>query len=96
MIQYRNLLAKSDVKRPLVRPRRIVYGDIKTDLQEIGSEGTDWIDLDRDRNMCRDLVNKVMNLRVPLKAGNYFTTRRTIAFSRRTLLHAVRYTNKMT
>jgi len=33
------------------------------DLQEVGSEGMDWIDLAQDR--WRALVNGVMNLRVP-------------------------------
>jgi hypothetical protein len=28
-------------------------------------EGLDWIDLDQDRNRWRELVNAVMNLRVP-------------------------------
>jgi hypothetical protein len=29
--------------------------------------GMEWIDLTQDRNQCRDLVNTVMNLRVPKK-----------------------------
>jgi hypothetical protein len=34
-------------------------------LREIGWDGMDWIDLARDRDQWRDLVNAVMNLRVP-------------------------------
>jgi hypothetical protein len=34
-------------------------------------------------------MNTVMNLRVPLKAGNFQTSLVTISFSRRTLLHGV-------
>ena len=38
---------------------------IKTDLQEVGCDVMDWINLAQDRDMRRTLVNGVMNLRVP-------------------------------
>jgi hypothetical protein len=34
------------------------------DLQEMGWEGMDWIDMAQDRDRWRALVNAVMNLRV--------------------------------
>jgi len=34
-------------------------------LKEIGCEGVDWIELAQDSDQFRDLVNTVMNLRVP-------------------------------
>jgi hypothetical protein len=34
-------------------------------LGEIGWDGMDWIDLAKDRDLWRALVNTVMNLRVP-------------------------------
>ena len=62
---YTVLVGKSEGKRPLGRPRRRWEDNIKMDLQEVGCEGTDWIELPRDRDRWRAVVNAVMNLRVP-------------------------------
>jgi hypothetical protein len=34
------------------------------DLQEVGGGGVDWIELAQDKEIWRELVNAVMNLRV--------------------------------
>jgi hypothetical protein len=52
-------------KSPLGRPRRRWVDNIKIDLREIGWDGVDWIEMARDRNQWRVLVNTVLNLRVP-------------------------------
>jgi len=62
---YRVLVGKPEGKRPLGRPRRRWEDNIKTNLQEVGCGGMDWIDLAQDRDRCRAVVNAVMNLRVP-------------------------------
>jgi hypothetical protein len=39
--------------------------NIKMELQEVGCKEMDWIELVKDRDRWRTLVNAVMNLRVP-------------------------------
>jgi hypothetical protein len=43
-------------------------------FKEIRWECVDWMHLAHDRVQRRDLMNMVMNLRVPLKAGNLVGT----------------------
>jgi len=64
-VVYRVLVGKPEGKRPNVRARRRWEDNIKVDLQEVGSEVMDWIDVAQDRDRWRALVNAVMNLRVP-------------------------------
>jgi len=62
---YRVLVGKPEGKRPLGRPRRRWEDNIKMNLQEVGCGGMDWIELAQDRDRWRELVNAVMNLRLP-------------------------------
>jgi len=62
---YRVLVGKPGGKRPLGRPRRRWEDNIKMDLQEMASEGMDWIYVAQDRDRWRALVNAVMDLGFP-------------------------------
>jgi hypothetical protein len=62
---YRVLVGKPDGRRPLGRPRRRWEDNIRMDLQEVGCECVDWMELAQDRDRWRALVSAVMNLRVP-------------------------------
>ena len=62
---YRFLVGKSEGKRPLGRPRLRWEDNNKMDLQDVGCEVMDWIDLAQDRDRWRAFVNAVMKLRVP-------------------------------
>jgi hypothetical protein len=84
---YRILVGKPEGKRPLGRPRRRRVDNIKKDLREIGWDGMDWIDLAQDRDQCRALVNRVMNLRVPQNAEKFLSSCVTGSFSRSAQLH---------
>ena len=52
---HRVLGGKPEGKRPLGRPRRRWEDNIKTDLQEVGCGGMDWIELAQHRDRWRHL-----------------------------------------
>jgi hypothetical protein len=58
----------------LGRPRRRWEDNIKMDLQELGCEGMDWIEMTHDMDRWWALVNTVMNLRVLKNAGKFLTS----------------------
>jgi hypothetical protein len=62
---YRILVGRPEGRRSLGRPRHRWEDNIKMDLQEVRWEGVDLIDMAQDRDRWRNVVNAVMNLRVP-------------------------------
>ena len=63
--EFRVLVGKPEVKRPLRKSRRRWEYNIKMHLQEVGCGGIDLIELYQDRDRWLAPVNAVMNLRVP-------------------------------
>jgi hypothetical protein len=59
---YGNLRERDHLEE---RPRHRWENNNKMDLKEVGCEDMDWIKLAQERERCRELVNAVMNLRVP-------------------------------
>jgi hypothetical protein len=62
---YRVLVGKPEGKSRLGRPRRRWKDNIKMDVQEMRCGGKYLIELAKDRDSCWELVNAVMNFRVP-------------------------------
>ena len=62
---HKVLVGKTEGKRPLGRPRRRWDDNIKMDLEEVGRDCGDWVELAQDRDSWRVLVSTVMNFRVP-------------------------------
>jgi hypothetical protein len=73
-ILERKLVHINEFSRPLGRPRRGWEDNIKIDLQDVGCECIDWIELAQNLDSWRALVNAVMNLLVPKNAGNFLTS----------------------
>jgi hypothetical protein len=59
---YKVLVGKPEGKRPLGRPGHRWEDNIRMELQEVGCGGMVWIELAKDRDRWRALVNVVMNL----------------------------------
>jgi hypothetical protein len=62
---HRVLVGKPEGKRPVGRPRCRWEDNIKMDLQEVGGNRGDWMELAQDRDRWQALVSTVKNFRVP-------------------------------
>ena len=70
------------------RPRRKWRDNIKLDIQEVRCGVLEWIELAKDSNRWRALVNAMLKLRVPSNAGKFLPSCMPVGFSR-TVLHGV-------
>jgi hypothetical protein len=66
-------VGKPEGKIPLGRPRRRWEDNIKMDLQEVGCEGMDWIELAQDRDRWRALF-ECGNEPFGFHVGNFLTS----------------------
>jgi hypothetical protein len=62
---YLSLFGKPERKRSFGGLGHRWKGNIRMDLREIGWEGVDWMYLAQDGDKWRNLVNTVMDIRVP-------------------------------
>ena len=62
---FKILTGKPTEKKHLGRPRCRWEDNIRMDLEEIGMNAGNWVNLAHDRNYWRALVNAALNLRVP-------------------------------
>jgi hypothetical protein len=67
---YKILIGTLEWERPLGRPRRRWEDGIRMDLRKIGWGSVQWIQLARDMDRWRALVNTVMNLWVLAPRSN--------------------------
>jgi hypothetical protein len=84
-------VGKPEVKKPLGRPRCRWVDNIRMDLGEVGWGDVDWIGLAKERNRWRALVNWVLNLQVPLNAGELSSGLTSSGLSSSAQLHRVSY-----
>ena len=61
---HKVLVGKPEGKRPVRRPRRRWEDNIKMDLEKVGWDCGDWMELVQDRDSWRSLVSTVMNFGV--------------------------------
>ena len=62
---HRVLVGKPEGKKPSGRPRRSREDNIKMDLQKVGGDRADWMELAHDRDGWRTFVGTVRNNRIP-------------------------------
>jgi hypothetical protein len=86
---YRILVRKPEGMRPLGRLRRRSVVNVKMDLEWIEWGYLDCSILAENKDQWRDLVNAVMNLRVPSNAGKFLSGCTTGDLSSRAKLHGV-------
>jgi hypothetical protein len=84
---YRLLVGKPEGKRPLGRPRRKWVDNIRMGHGEVGWGAVNLIGLAQDRNSWRDLVNSLINFRIPYIAGKLWSGLTTGVLSSSAQLH---------
>jgi hypothetical protein len=60
-----DIAMKAKRKESTRKTRRRWVDKIKMDLREMGWDVVDWVDLPQDRGQWKNVVNTVMNIRIP-------------------------------
>jgi hypothetical protein len=68
---YKISVGEHNRRRPLRRLMRRWEDNIRMDLEEIGYDDVNWVHLIQDMEQWLIPMNKLMNLPVPYKAGNF-------------------------
>jgi hypothetical protein len=68
---YRILVTRLEGKRLLGRPKLRREDNIKMGRREMGIDGANWIQLDKDRVQCRAFVKTIIILRVLQEGGTF-------------------------
>jgi hypothetical protein len=76
-------MEKQEGSRSMRIPRCRLEDNIKMDLREIIRGGMGWIDLPKDRDQWRVLINMTMNFQVPRNVGKFLSSCTTGGFRRR-------------
>jgi hypothetical protein len=71
---YNILVEQPEGKEPLGGLRGRWEYNIRMDIGEKGPKVVNWIYMAKDRGYWQDIVNMVMNLRVPQNAHNFLTS----------------------
>jgi hypothetical protein len=87
----RILVANPEGKRPLARPRHRWVNNIKMNHREVRWRGMDLNDLDQCRDEWRELLNTLMDFRIPENIGKFLSIYTAGGFSRRAQLHELSY-----
>ena len=58
-------MGRLEVTVPFGRPGHTLEGNIRMDIKERGCECEDWLDVARDRDKWRAVINAVMDTRIP-------------------------------
>jgi hypothetical protein len=64
-VAYKILVRRLEGTRLFGRLRHIPEDNIRMDLKETGWGSVNWMHLAQDNDLCRDVVNTVINLRFP-------------------------------
>ena len=86
---HEGLVGMSERQETIWNSKRRWEVDVKVNVKERGRVAVNWINPAQDRSRWRGDLNTAMNRRVPLSAGNLFSSRGALSSPGRTLLQGI-------